>query len=109
MILLPYLAYIWLECAFIQQGCLLVGILFNIQSSRLFAEPSPDESSFVLPGPLSDHYCPSSSPSRSGPGILITNHDWLMLNEKVSLMRSGNKRKSCFDEYIKDFDENSCT
>ena len=78
MILLPYLAYIWLECAFIQQGCLLVGIVLNIQSSRLFAEPSPDESSSVLPGPLSDHYCPSSSPSRSGPEILVNTSKTLM-------------------------------
>ena len=61
----------------------LVGIVLNTQSSRLFAEPSPDESSFVLPGPPSDHYCPSSSPSRSGPEILMTNYNWLILNEKA--------------------------
>ena len=90
MILLPYLAYIWLECAFIQQGCLLVGIVLNIQSSRLFAEPSPDESSFVLPGPLSDHYCPSSSPRRNDPEIFMNNCNWLMLNEKGSLIHLGN-------------------
>ena len=90
MILLPYSAYIWLECAFIQQGNLSVGIVLNIQSSRLFAEPSPDESSFVLPGPLSGHYCPSSSPSRSGPEILMNNCNWLILNEKGGLIHLGN-------------------
>ena len=75
---------------FIQQGCLLVGIVLNIQSSRLFAEPSPDESSFVLPGPPSDHYCPSSSPRRSGPEILMDNYNWLILKEKGGLRHLGN-------------------
>ena len=70
---------------FIQQGCLLVGIVLNIQSSRLFAEPSPDESSFVLPGPLSGHYCPSSSPSRSGPEILMI--------ESTEISYSQNEKK----------------
>ena len=92
---------------FIQQGCLLVGIVLNIQSSRLFAEPSPDESSFVLPGPPSDHYCPSSSPRQNDPEIY--NYIWLMLNKKGGLIHLGNERKSCFDECMKDFDENSCT
>ena len=68
----------------------LVGIVLNTQSSRLFAEPSPDESSFVPLGPPSDHYCLSSSQSRNGPEILMTNYNWLMLNEKGGLIHLGN-------------------